>query len=133
METALFKMRYQSDNSKERKDFVESLNLDWEPVVEEERRQLAKNLRDATPGIKQQEIDEGGWFKVDFENVLELVEHRRVFLKAGKAYVPASEQMSMVLAGFSERLDKALKLCFPFTFPLPLSQPTTNLHPPLHF
>lgn len=124
METALFILRFQSDDAKERKDFVDSLSLDWEPVSDEERRQLATKLRDATPGIKQQEIDEGGWFKVDFENVPELVEHRRVLIKAGKAYVPTCEQMSMVLAGFSERLDKGLIVRFPFSlFPLPL---TTN-------
>lgn len=40
----------------------------------------------------------------------ELVEQRRVFLKAGKAYVPVREQMSMVLAGFTERLDKGLEV-----------------------
>ena len=119
VESALFKLRFQSDDARERKDFVESLDLNWEPVSEEERRLLASKLRDATPGIKQQEVDEGGWFKVDFENVPELVEHRRVFLKAGKAYVPAREQMSMVLAGFSERLDKGLEVSFPTIYPSP--------------
>ena len=69
VESALFKLRFQSDDARERKDFVESLDLNWEPVSEEERRLLASKLRDATPGIKQQEVDEGGWFKVDFENV----------------------------------------------------------------
>lgn len=58
-------------------------------------------------------MEEGGWFKVDFETVPELVESRRVFLKAGKAYVPSREQMSMVLAGFTERLDKGLEVCLP--------------------
>ena len=79
-------------------------------MSEDEKRTLAANLANATPGLKQKEVEEGGWFKVDFETVPELVESRRVFLKAGKAYVPVKEQMTMVLAGFNERLDKGLEV-----------------------
>lgn len=92
---------------------MRGLSFDWEAVSEEEKRALASNLRNATPGLKKEEIEEGGWFKVDFETVPELVETRRVFLKAGKAYVPVREQMSMVLAGFTERLDKGLEVYRP--------------------
>ena len=79
-------------------------------VPDEERRKLALDLLNATPGLRRQEIDEGGWFKVDFETVPELVESRRVLLKAGKAYVPAREQMSMVLEGFSANLEDGLEV-----------------------
>ncbi len=64
----------------------------------------------ATPGLRRQDLEDGGWFKVDFETVPELVESRRVFLKAGKAYVPVREQMSMVLADFTARLEKGLEV-----------------------
>jgi len=86
------------------------LNFNWEAVGDEEKRALSAQLSSATPGLKKQEMEEGGWFKVDFETVPELIENRRVFLKAGKAYVPVREQMSMVLAGFAERLDKGLEV-----------------------
>lgn len=79
-------------------------------VLEAERKELGDRLLQATPGLKRQDLDEGGWFKVDFETVPELVESRRVLLKAGKAYVPVREQMSMVLAGFSAKLDRGLEL-----------------------
>lgn len=92
---------------------MESLNFDWEAVGEDEKRALSSKLLSATPGLKKSEAEEGGWFKVDFETMPELVESRRVFLKAGKAYVPSREQMSMVLAGFTERLDKGLEVHFP--------------------
>lgn len=72
---------------------------------------LGADLMNATPGLRRQEVDEGGWFKVDFEMVPELVENRKVFLKAGKAYVPVREQMSLVLAGFNTRLEKGLEVC----------------------
>ena len=87
-------------------------------MSEDEKRNLAANLSNATPGLKQKEVEEGGWFKVDFETVPELVESRRVFLKAGKAYVPVKEQMTMVLAGFNERLEKGLEVYNP-GFPSP--------------
>ena len=110
IESALFKLRFQNDDARERQAFVEGLQLDWEVVSEDERRSLGSDLMNATPGLKRQEVEEGSWFKVDFETVPELVENRRVFLKAGKAYVPVREQMSIVLAGFNNRLDKGLEV-----------------------
>ncbi|CAF9941140.1 DNA primase large subunit [Imshaugia aleurites] len=110
IESALFRLRFQNDDARERQTFVESLQLDWEVVSEEEKKALGADLQNATPGLKRPDVEEGGWFKVDFETVPELVEGRRVFLKAGKAYVPVREQMSMVLAGFNARLDKGLEL-----------------------
>ena len=118
IECALFKLRFQNDDARERQAFVESLQLNWEVVSEDEKRNLAASLSSATLGLKQKELEEGGWFKVDFETVPELVESRRVFLKAGKAYVPVKEQMTMVLAGFNERLEKGLEVYIP-GFPTP--------------
>lgn len=110
IESALFKLRFQTDDGRERQAFVESLRLDWEVVSDEEKRALSVDLLNATPGLKKQDVEEGSWFKVDFETVPELIESRRVFLKAGKAYVPVREQMSMVLAGFSANLDSGLEV-----------------------
>ena len=106
----LFKIRFQNDDTRERHAFVESLQLDWEVCSEEEKRALSADLLNATPGLKKQEVEESGWFKVDFETVPELVESRRVLLKAGKAYVPVREQLSMVLAGFNASLEKGLEV-----------------------
>ena len=121
IETALFRLRFQNDDARERQKFVESLQLDLEVVPEEEKKGLAEELMSATPGLRRQEIEEGSWFKVDFETVPELVESRRVFLKAGKAYVPVREQMSMVLADFNARLEKGLEVRTPSSFRLQLS------------
>ena len=93
--------------------FIESLDFNWEVVPEDEKRELGPHLLNATPGLRRQELEDGGWFKVDWEMVPELVESRRVFVKKGKAYVPAREQMSMVLAEFSARLDKGLEVSLP--------------------
>ena len=110
IESALFRLRFQTDLGRERQAFVESLNFNWDVVTEEEKRELSMHLQNATPGLGRQELDEGGWFKVDWDTVPERVENRRVFVKKGKAYVPAREQLSMVLAEFTARLDKGLEV-----------------------
>lgn len=84
--------------------------MSWEVVSDEEKRGLSTDLLNATLGLRKQELEDGGWFKVDFETVPELVEGRKVLVRDGKAYVPVREQLSMVLAGFAERLDKGLEV-----------------------
>ncbi|KAF2786594.1 DNA primase large subunit [Melanomma pulvis-pyrius CBS 109.77] len=107
LETMLFRLRFKSDDLKERKDFVNTLNLEWEEVGDEEKAEFRKDLA-AAGNIKKEDDQE--WFKVDWERVPELVEQRRVFLKRGKAYVPQREQLSLVVAEYTKRLDEALEL-----------------------
>ncbi|KAK6072889.1 eukaryotic and archaeal DNA primase [Seiridium cupressi] len=112
VETMLFRLRFNGDNLRERQEFVQSLSLDWDEVTAEERNKYADELRAMTDTRKKtdQSEDDGSWFKVDWERVPDLVETRRVFLKAGKAYVPSREQTSMVVAEFTARLERALEL-----------------------
>lgn len=105
----LFRLRFQNDDQRERQAFVQSLNFDWETVSEEEKAELGPELAAAAGGFIKR-LDDESWFKVDWMRVPELVEGRRVLLKAGKAYVPSKEQLSMVLAEFTTRLEKALEL-----------------------
>lgn len=105
----LFRFRFQHDDSRERRAFIESLSLDWEPVSDEERNSVSERLVQATPGLRR--ADDETWYKVDWERVPELVEKRSVFLYRGKAYVPGREQLSMVIAEFTARLERALEVC----------------------
>tara|TARA_R110002003_G_scaffold2382_4_gene24248 strand:- start:3167 stop:3691 length:525 start_codon:yes stop_codon:yes gene_type:complete len=107
LETMLFRLRYKDDDVRERQEFVRSLNLEWDEVKEDEKRELGAELL-AASGHKKGEEQE--WFKVDWERVPELVEQRRVLLKRGKAYVPQREQMSLVVAEFTKKLDEALEV-----------------------
>lgn len=109
-ETMLFRFRFQQDDSRERRAFIDSLNLDWEPVSEEERNEFGESLVNSTPGLRR--LDDETWYKVDWEKVPELVERRSVFLKRGKAYVPGREQLSMIMAEFTARLERALEVCW---------------------
>lgn len=105
----LFRFRFQHDDSRERRAFIESLSLDWEPVSDEERNSVSERLVQATPGLRR--ADDETWYKVDWERVPELVEKRSVFVYRGKAYVPGREQLSMVIAEFTARLERALEVC----------------------
>lgn len=110
VETMLFRMRFNSDDLSERSAFVANLELDWwEPVTDDEKRRYGAELAAMVSGKKMSSEDET-WFKVDWERVPDLVESRRVFLKAGKAYVPGREQSSMVVAEFTSRLERQLEV-----------------------
>lgn len=110
VETMLFRMRFNNDDLNERSAFVSNLNLDWwEAVTEDERREYGAELAAMTSGRKTGG-DDDTWFKVDWERVPDLVEGRRVFMKAGKAFVPGREQSSMVVAEFSSRLERQLEV-----------------------
>lgn len=104
----LFKLRFQQDDGREKRAFVESLSFDWELVSDEEKHALGEQLLAATPGVRR--LEEENWFKVQWTRVPELVEHRSLLLHKGKAYVPLREQTSMVLTEFTARLDKALEV-----------------------
>ncbi|KAH8661223.1 eukaryotic and archaeal DNA primase, large subunit-domain-containing protein [Ilyonectria robusta] len=110
VETTLFRMRFNNDDLAERSAFVGGLDLDWwESVTEDEKHEYAAELAAMTIGRKGGAEDET-WFKVDWDRVPELIEGRRVFVRAGKAFVPGREQSSMVVAEFTSRLDRQLEL-----------------------
>ncbi|KAK3327469.1 eukaryotic and archaeal DNA primase, large subunit-domain-containing protein [Cercophora scortea] len=114
VETMLFRLRLAADDMRERTAFVQSLNIDWEPVSDEEKREFRVQLAATSSlnyGKKNQQLQEDeSWCKVDWDRVPDLVEGRRVFVRAGKAYVPAREQQSMVVSEFTTQLEKSLEL-----------------------
>ncbi|KAI1181164.1 DNA primase, large subunit [Nemania sp. FL0916] len=108
VETTLFRLRLDDDSLGGRNEFIQSINLDCEQVSEEERDEYRDELASVS-GSKKGDAEET-WIKVDWDRVPDLVESRRVFVRAGKAYVPSKEQSSMVIAEFTKRLDRALEL-----------------------
>jgi len=114
VETMLFRLRFNADDTRERQAFVESLNLDWEAVPDEEKREYTSELMAtvaASYGKKTYlSLDDETFYRVDWMRVPDLVEQRKVFLRGGKAYVPAKELQSLVVTEFTERLEKALEL-----------------------
>jgi DNA primase large subunit len=107
LETALFKIRYRTDDVRERQDFIKAQDFGWEKVDEKEMAELSESLRATTGPLK---AGEEGFFKIEWEQVPELVEQRKVMLRRGMAYVPVREQASLVVTEFTRRLDRALEV-----------------------
>jgi DNA primase large subunit len=108
LETMLFRLRYKQDDSSERKAFINSLDFTWVTVSDSEKEELYAQLVNATGPFRKDEKPE--WFKIDWEQVPDLVEQRKVYLKAGMAYVSQREQISLVVTEFTKRLDQNLEM-----------------------
>ncbi|PFH56951.1 hypothetical protein XA68_15733 [Ophiocordyceps unilateralis] len=114
VESMLFRLRFGNDDVGERSAFVSNLDLDWrEPVTEDEKLAFAIELAalvSSKKGGSGGGAEDETWIKVDWERVPDLVEQRRVFVKAGKAFVPGKELSSMIVSEFSARLQRQLEL-----------------------
>ncbi|KKA28209.1 hypothetical protein TD95_003307 [Thielaviopsis punctulata] len=115
VETVLFRLRFSSDSMRDRSAFVRSLNLEWfADVPDDEKAEIQADLdATATFGKKGPAAVSGEddvWFKVDWTRVPDLVEARKVYLRAGKAYVPGREQMAMICNEFASHIERQLDL-----------------------
>ncbi|KAK3675320.1 DNA primase subunit pri2 [Recurvomyces mirabilis] len=126
LEAQLFKLRMQSDDTRERQEFIKTLPMSWETLSEEEKATWLDQLKAAT-NVKRDE--EESWFKVDWEKVPGLVERRQCLLKKGTAYVHVREQQTMVLNEFARQLETGLELSARF---LPRMDEDNRLSPILH-
>ncbi|KAK9318266.1 eukaryotic and archaeal DNA primase, large subunit-domain-containing protein [Lipomyces starkeyi] len=110
-ETILFRMRYTSADIVEQHALLTRYNFGWTLVPEDEKRSLQDVLNSSSSEstTHTQSFNES-YFKVPFERVPELIESRKVFIKGGVAYVPASQQLSLILTEFSEKLERALEI-----------------------
>ncbi|KAK6503498.1 hypothetical protein TWF481_008515 [Arthrobotrys musiformis] len=114
-EGILFKHRFMTDNTVERAEFMDSLDLNSEAVSDAEKGQLAEELKavlvsgSKMPAEKARQLfEQEQYLKVEWDRVSDLVESRKVFLRRGYAYVPNSMLLSLVMAEFSKRLDESL-------------------------
>ncbi|EPQ25975.1 uncharacterized protein PFL1_06430 [Pseudozyma flocculosa PF-1] len=111
-ETTLFRLRYESDDTAEREAFLAdlktALQFKWDDVSHDEMRLYREQLIATHPRIAQT-FDAEKFVKVEWTRVTDLVEKRRVFLHAGKAWVPIKEQSSLIFAEFQSRLARDLE------------------------
>jgi DNA primase large subunit len=134
LETQLFELRLQQDHDDEKRDFVRSLKMSWEMIDESEKSLYLTELRAATHKYRDiadrvRPAEEEDWFKVDWEQVPDLVSRRQCLLKKGKAYVHIREQMTMVTTSFTRSLETGLELAARF---LPRMDEDNRLAPILH-
>ncbi|RUP43267.1 DNA primase large subunit, partial [Jimgerdemannia flammicorona] len=114
-ECALFRYRFESENSQDKQGFLAALNLNWNIVTPADKKEMQDDLErsshwSAGQMNASQYIESETFFEVDFERVPDLIARRAVYLRRGKAYVPMSEQVSLVMEEFRNRLAKALEV-----------------------
>lgn len=126
-ETLLFRIRFNMLTSSDQIKFVQSLNL---PLVQfisdDEKNQLLQQLyQTALPNLQFQlnlndEQQRKAYFaqekyiKLPFENVIELVGNRQVYLKDGYAYLPQFQQLNLIASEFSNNLTNSLIRAFQY-------------------
>ncbi|KAG1756504.1 eukaryotic and archaeal DNA primase, large subunit-domain-containing protein [Suillus paluster] len=106
-ETALFRVRYENDDTRERELFLRSRDFQWTEVNSDEKQRYASELK--ALGVSVEEgVPTEKLYKVRWTQVPDLVNKRRVLLKDGWAYVPTKEQLSIILRAFEASLENAL-------------------------
>ncbi|KAG9318773.1 DNA primase large subunit [Chiua virens] len=120
-ESTLFKVRYETDDRAERAQFLAAQAFEWKKIEEAEKRSFAKEL-DAFEIKQQQKSGESEFYKVPWTRVPDLVAKRRVFLRAGYAYVPSKELSSFVFNEFERKLEMALEVTAFYTIISQLSE-----------
>ncbi|KAG0234114.1 eukaryotic and archaeal DNA primase, large subunit-domain-containing protein [Mortierella sp. GBAus27b] len=106
-ECALFRYRFEKELQSEQIRFMETQNLSWKKVTDDDKRLLLNKLKACS--FKPDTVEKETYFEVDFERVTGLVGRRQVYLQGGKAYVPMADQVVLVLDEFKERLSSALE------------------------
>ncbi|KAH9926225.1 DNA primase large subunit [Fomitopsis serialis] len=109
-ETALFRVRFETDDSEERTEFLKTRKFGWEDVSSEEKKHFHEELKAASPWTTPEVIASETYVKVKWTRVPDLIEKRRVFLKGGMAYVPTRELSSIILQEFQANLTRALEM-----------------------
>ncbi|KAJ3017383.1 UNVERIFIED_CONTAM: hypothetical protein HDU68_011728 [Siphonaria sp. JEL0065] len=103
-ETMLFKYRYETEYMADRAEFLKMQHLDSSAITKAERDAIIGDLNALFPGNTDQKF-----YKVPFEQVLGLVSRRAVIIRNGFAYVPESEQATLVTNAFKSTLSHTLE------------------------
>lgn len=120
-ETLLFKIRFNMLTSHDQIKFVQSLNLPSLQFISDEEKEKWKvqlyqtissqlqfqlNLHDEVQ--REAYFKQEKFIKLPFENVIELVGVRQVFLRGGYAYLPQFQQLNLLATEFSSKLTQDL-------------------------
>eukprot|EP00967_Tisochrysis_lutea_P124593 scaffold208473_cov30-Tisochrysis_lutea.AAC.2 len=110
-ELELFKWRFVNNPPDDRGEWLRSHGLKYEAISRDEYDEIKEHLyqnltsrRDLDAG----QIDNPEHYKVPFEEVIDLVRQRKVFLRGGFAYVPESDLVSIVATAVRAKWSREL-------------------------
>ncbi|KAM3606038.1 uncharacterized protein V6R79_009759 [Siganus canaliculatus] len=109
-EVDLFRYRFNDLFPKQKLDFLHKNNLQYDTISVEEKKSLLDKLVNSSYGVSGITVEDQDFYKVPFQDALDLVRTRKVYLKAGYVYIPHQDIVTIVLNDFRTRLSKALAL-----------------------
>jgi len=113
-ETDLFRFRWKlllQEFGDRMAEFMTEGNLSYEAISTAEKEELQADLMNGPKrGISGHQVADEDFYKVPWQEAMDLVRSRRVLVRAGFAYIPRSELMSLVVGVFRSRLSHNLVL-----------------------
>ncbi|CAL8359799.1 unnamed protein product [Boreogadus saida] len=109
-EVDLFRHRFNRLSADQKSSFLKHNNLHYEMVGLEERKALSDKLIQSSYAVSGPKVEHQDYYKVPFQDALDLVRNRKAYLKAGYVYIPQQDIVITVLNDFRTQLSKALAL-----------------------
>lgn len=109
-EVELFRFRFNELGAKDILEFLHRNNLQYDTISVEEKKALQVKLINSSYAVSGITVEDQDFYKVPFQDALDLVKMRKVYLKAGYVYIPHQDIVTIVLNDFRTRLSKALAL-----------------------
>ncbi|XP_074531963.1 DNA primase large subunit [Halichoeres trimaculatus] len=109
-EVDLFRYRFNDLFPNQKLEFLHRNNLRYDTISIEEKKTLVDKLVNSSYAVSGITVEDQDFYKVPFQDALDLVRTRKVYLKAGYAYIPHQDIVTIVLNDFRTRLSKALAL-----------------------
>ncbi|GBP70610.1 DNA primase large subunit [Eumeta japonica] len=106
-ELELFKLRFYNMKMEAVDTFFKLNNLYYENISSEEKDKIIHFLRESTP---HHQVDNMKFYKVKFNEVLDLVKFRKVYLNSGYAFIPHSDFVSVLSAQYRTHLKQSLAI-----------------------
>ncbi|XP_068613145.1 DNA primase large subunit-like [Brachionichthys hirsutus] len=109
-EIDLFRSRFNTLASQQKLEFLHRNNLQYDTINAEEKKSLRDELINSSYGVSGITVEDQDFYKVPFQDALDLLRTRKAYLKAGYVYIPHQDIVAIVLNDFRMRLSKALTL-----------------------
>uniref|UniRef100_A0A8C9YY81 DNA primase large subunit n=1 Tax=Sander lucioperca TaxID=283035 RepID=A0A8C9YY81_SANLU len=109
-EVDLFRYRFNELHPKQKLEFLHRNNLQYDTISVEEKKALQDKLVNSSYAVSGITVEDQDFYKVPFQDALDLVRTRKVYLKAGYVFIPHQDIVTIVLNDFRTRLSKALAL-----------------------
>lgn len=114
-EMDLFRYRFQEENPEEVRQFMEGNGMQFLPINDDEKQDvdsenisLLTKLSNSAFNTAQDQVNRTSYFKVPFQDVLDLVKTRRCYLHDGMAYVANEDLISIIINMFRSKLSQSL-------------------------